>query len=469
MPEVRRIKSFRSRRKTQVAAYVRVSTSRTKQDESYENQAVYYEQLIKSNPDWEFVAVYGDQVSGTHAENREQFQQMITDALEGKIDLIIVKSVSRWSRNMVDGLTAIKLLTGNGIHVLFEEQGIDTRTPGIILPLNLAQSVAQAESESISENMKWLYRNRAEQGKFWANPRWYFGYDAHGDEFVPNDDAEHVKFIYDSFLSGMTPPVIAEKLNEMGVKTVSGGEWKGPMVRRVLSHEVYVGDIIFRKTPSRHVITGEIDPDWEPRYVADHHVPIITREMWTSIQEKLKEPTKRRASSKPREKKEEKPEPKAAAPTRTSEPRDYKKWNYSYKKTKEQEVWDKMDQVTELVKKGYVTITAISEKMGIPKPTAQYYLKKLVGEGTLLYMGGYWAASPEDEKPERKKTTKKGEEMREQVLDFIRQGVVKALEMEKRTGINRNNLQYYIRKLAEEGRICRVGENWVVNEESSSV
>ena len=139
MPEVRKILSYRHSHKPFVAAYVRVSPAKNGQEESLENQAAYYEQKIKSNPEWEFAGIYSDTASGTHAENRGGFQKLIEDGLTQKVDVILVKSISRWSRNMVDGLNAIKLLTGNGVIIIFEQEGIDTRTPGVILPMNLSQ------------------------------------------------------------------------------------------------------------------------------------------------------------------------------------------------------------------------------------------------------------------------------------------------------------------------------------------
>ena len=270
------------------------------QEESYANQAAYYEQKIKSNPEWEFVGIYGEQVSGTHAENRDEFQKLIQDAMDKKVDLVLCKSVSRWSRNMLDGLNAIKLLTGNGVHIIFEEQGIDTRTPGVILQLNLAQSVAQSESESISENLKWTYKNKAKQGKFWAKPGVYFGYDSKGDKFTENKDAEYVRFMFKHFIEGASLKQIAEELNDMDSKTIRGNEWDSEKVRKILRNEIYVGDVIFHKTPSRNVITGEIDKDWEPKYVRDHHKGIVDRETWDRAQNILG-PKKKR---KPRQKNE---------------------------------------------------------------------------------------------------------------------------------------------------------------------
>ena len=294
IPDVELIPSERSVRKTRVAAYLRVSSTMESQEGSYENQAAYYEQKIKSNPEWEFVGIYGDQLSGTHAANRDAFQKLIQDAMNKKIDLILCKSVSRWSRNILDGLDAINLLTGNGIHIFFEEQGIDTRTPGVLLSLNIAQSVAQSESESISENLKWTYKNKAKQGKFWAVHGKYYGYDSKGDVFIENKDAEHVRFMFKRFIDGASLKRIAEELNVMGCRTNRGNEWDSENVRNTLRNEVYVGDVIFHKTPSRNIITGEIDSDWKPKYVKDHHKGIVDRETWDRVQNKLGPKKKRR-------------------------------------------------------------------------------------------------------------------------------------------------------------------------------
>ena len=167
--KVTKILAERHTRNPRVAAYIRVSTTEKKQDESYEAQAEYFENKIKNTEGWDFAGIYGERESGTRAENRDDFNRMIKDAEDGKIDLILVKSVSRWSRNIVDGLRTIHHLTENRIHIIFEQEGIDTRQPGHTLQLNLATAVAQTESESLSENLKWLYKKRAEKGYIRAN------------------------------------------------------------------------------------------------------------------------------------------------------------------------------------------------------------------------------------------------------------------------------------------------------------
>ena len=151
---VRKILAERHTRKPYVAAYIRVSSKKENQEESYEAQAVYYENLIRSNPEWDFAGVYGDRQSGTRSDNRAEFQRMIHDALAGKIDLIICKSASRWARNIVDGLDAVRHLTGNRVNIIFEQENIDTRQPGSVMLLDLSMAIAQTESESISENLK---------------------------------------------------------------------------------------------------------------------------------------------------------------------------------------------------------------------------------------------------------------------------------------------------------------------------
>ena len=246
MTTVTRIPGFRSNRKMQVAAYIRVSTTMGKQEESFENQKTYYEQKIKDNPEWELAGIYGDEMSGTHSKNREEFQKLISDAMEGKIDLILCKSVSRWARNM-----------------------------------------------RISENMKWTYRQKKTQGKFYGRKGMYYGYDTKDDEFKANADAENVRYIFESYANGLGMKEIADELNTRGIKNKKEREWTRGTVKYILKNEVYVGDVIFNKTPSRNVISGEIDKDWEARYVKDHHAGIISRELWDAVQKRMAERRKR--------------------------------------------------------------------------------------------------------------------------------------------------------------------------------
>ena len=292
--KVTRIRSERNSRKTKVAAYVRVSTEDDSQEGSFENQAKYYEDKIRANPDWDFAGVYGERMSGTHVENREEFKRLVRDARDRKVDIILCKSVSRWARNTIEGLENIKEINGAGAKVIFESEGIDTSMPGSTLQLNLAAAVAQMESVSISENMKWTYRNRAAQGKFVAARGRYFGFNTDDHNFTPDGNAKYVKMIFDDYLSGMSCEEIAGKLNGMGVKNSRGREWSRGSIRGILHNEVYVGDVRFQKTPARDVITGEIDEIQATRYISDHHKGIVDRRTWDRAQ-KVKGGRRRKA------------------------------------------------------------------------------------------------------------------------------------------------------------------------------
>lgn len=279
---VTRIRSERHSRKTRAAAYVRVSTMLSEQDESYEAQSAYYEQKIRSNPEFEFVGVYGDRISGTHKENRRKFNQMIEDALAGKIDLIYCKSISRWGRNTLDSLESIKMLVGNQVNVVFEENGIDTRNPGESFKLNLYAAIAQSESESISDNLKWLYRHRAQMGIYIPRKGQNFGYDTSSHEFIPDENAKYVRMMFEMYAEGKTMSEIKNALE--GVLTTMGNPFNDWTIRSILQNEVYVGDVRFGKTLSRNVITGEVDKEQTTGYLKDHHIGLVSRELWDKVQ-----------------------------------------------------------------------------------------------------------------------------------------------------------------------------------------
>ena len=284
---VRKILAERHTRNPRVAAYIRVSTTEKKQDESYEAQAEYFENKIKNTEGWDFAGIYGERESGTHAENRDDFNRMIKDAEAGKIDLILVKSVSRWSRNIVDGLQTIHHLTENRVNIIFEQEGIDTRQPGHTLQLNLATAVAQTESESLSENLKWLYRKRAEKGYIRANKGMYFGYNTDDGNFTPDENAVYVRQMYRQFADGVTVEDIARGLE--GVENKKGGPITASQVRSILKNEIYKGDVHICKSISRNVITGEPDKEQYSKYVKNHHEAIVSEALWDLAQKRFKE------------------------------------------------------------------------------------------------------------------------------------------------------------------------------------
>ena len=224
-----------------VAAYARVSTDLEEQQTSYEMQVKYYTEHIKGNSDWEFVGVYSDEgISGTSTAHREGFKQMIADALAGKIDLILTKSISRFARNTVDCLTTIRKLKEKGVEVQFEKDGIKTLDASGELLITIMSSLAQEESRSISENTKWGRRKRMAQGKFNMPYKIFLGYDP-GPDYKPvinEEQAKIVRLIYQWYLDGLTCTQICRRLEGMGVKSPAGKDrWHTGTLYSILTNE----------------------------------------------------------------------------------------------------------------------------------------------------------------------------------------------------------------------------------------
>ena len=195
-----------------VAAYARVSTDDEEQLTSYEAQVDYYTKKIRENPDWTFVEVYADEgISGTNTKKRKNFNRMIDDAMAGKIDRIITKSVSRFARNTVDTLTTVRKLKEKGVGVTFEKENIDTLDSKGELFITIMSSLAQEESRSISENVTWGWRKRIADGKVSVAYSRFLGYEKgpDGKMQIVEDEARIVREIYAMFLDGKTPSGIA--------------------------------------------------------------------------------------------------------------------------------------------------------------------------------------------------------------------------------------------------------------------
>lgn len=285
--KVTKIQSMRNGRKTRVAAYVRVSTTMSGQDESFETQAKYYERFIRAKSEWEFAGVYGERISGTQMENRPEFNRLIEDALAMKIDLIYCKSVSRWARNTVDALKWVQILKDAGVGVIFEQEGIDTRDPGMVMILSLTAAVAQKESESISENIRWLYRNRAEKGIFIPQKGIYFGYNTDDKEFKPDENAKYVQLMFKRYAEGAILTEIADEVNRLGARTTQGNKFSPAAVSNILHNEVYAGDIHYGKNARKRKAAGKPVPDVIDKYLKDHHEAIVGRVLWEKVQARL--------------------------------------------------------------------------------------------------------------------------------------------------------------------------------------
>ena len=258
-----------STRKRRVAAYARVSTDSEEQLTSYEAQVSYYTDYINKRSDWEFVSVYADEgVSGCNTAKREGFNRMIKDALDGKIDLIVTKSVSRFARNTVDSLTTVRKLKEKGIEVYFEKENIYTLDSKGELLITIMSSLAQEESRSISENVTWGQRKRFADGKVSLPYKHFLGYKRGEDglpEIVP-EEAEIVRLIYRSFMNGMTPYRIGKMLTEKGIPTPAGKtKWQSSTIESILTNEKYKGSALLQKqftvdflTKKRKINEGEI-------------------------------------------------------------------------------------------------------------------------------------------------------------------------------------------------------------------
>jgi site-specific DNA recombinase len=281
-------------KKRKVAGYARVSTDHDDQFTSYEAQIDYYTNYIKSRDDWEFVNVYTDEgISGTGIKKRIGFQNMVEDALAGKIDLIITKSVSRFARNTVDSLTTIRKLKENGIECYFEKENIWTFDGKGELLITIMSSLAQEESRSISENCTWGQRKRFADGKVSVAYSRFLGYDRgpDGGLVINEEEAKTVRKIYRLFLEGMTPYGISRRLMEDGDLSPSHNtKWNAATVKRMLSNEKYKGDALLQKsytvdylTKKTKVNEGEI-PQY---YVEGDHEAIIDPAVFDQVQIEL--------------------------------------------------------------------------------------------------------------------------------------------------------------------------------------
>ena len=283
--------SFHTKRK-QVCAYARVSSDSEAQGESMENQTQYYQSLIEANPEYEFAGVFADQgISGTKGD-RPEFQKMLEQARAGKLDLILTKSISRFARNTTIVLELVRDLKGFGIEVIFEKENISSLSGDGELMLTVLSAFAQEESKNVSENIKWRYRRKFEQGEVAINTTRFLGYDKNksGELVINPGQAKVVKRIFDDYIGGKGSFVIAKDLNAEGVETVAGGRWDSSTILAILKNEKYMGDAKLQKTYSADHLRkkkcmnhGEIDS----YYIENNHPPIIPREVWEAAQRQI--------------------------------------------------------------------------------------------------------------------------------------------------------------------------------------
>ena len=280
--------------KRRTAGYARVSTDSDEQFTSYEAQIDYYTKFIQARDDWEFVKVYTDEgISATNTKHRDGFKQMVRDALNGKIDLIVTKSVSRFARNTVDSLTTVRKLKEHGTEIYFEKENIYTFDSKGELLITIMSSLAQEESRSISENVTWGQRKRFADGKVSMPYKQFLGYEK-GDDGTPvvnEEEAVIVRLIYRLFLEGKTPAGICRYLDAQGVPTPSGKQkWSQTTVNSMLSNEKYKGDALLQKRFTVDFLMKKMKTNEGevPQYYVEHsHEAIISPVEWDMVQAEI--------------------------------------------------------------------------------------------------------------------------------------------------------------------------------------
>ncbi|GHU80656.1 serine recombinase [Clostridia bacterium] len=281
--------------KKRVAAYARVSTDLEEQQSSYEAQVDYYTKLIRANPEWVFAGVYADEgISATSTKKRDGFNRMTEDALAGKIDLILTKSVSRFARNTVDTLTNVRRLKEKGVEVYFEKENIYTLDSKGELLITIMSSLAQEESRSISENVTWGQRKRMSDGKVSMCYKKFLGYEkgADGTPQIVEGEAAIIRQIYSLFLGGRTFRKIASHLTTRGVPTPAGKSvWAVTTVRSILKNEKYAGNAILQKSYTVDFLTKKVkvnEGEVTQYYIENSHPAIILPATFELVQDEIR-------------------------------------------------------------------------------------------------------------------------------------------------------------------------------------
>ncbi|MDY2940919.1 MAG: recombinase family protein [Varibaculum sp.] len=276
--------------RTRVAAYVRVSRESERLTHSFSAQVSHYNQLISATPGWEYAGVYSDySASGTSTTKRDEFKDMITTALNGGIDIILTKSISRFARNTVDLLETVRELSAAGVSVRFERENLDTATAEGEILLTLLASFAQAESESISANAKWGIRKKYADGHLHSRQPYGYHYN-HGHLEIIEQEAMIVQRVFTEFLKGISPEKTVNALNAEGLRSRSGGKFRANVTRQWLENETYTGDAICQKYYRPHVGKSTSSPNTGQltKYlVEDSHPAIITRDVFDAVQAEL--------------------------------------------------------------------------------------------------------------------------------------------------------------------------------------
>lgn len=275
-----------------VAAYVRVSTDGEEQLQSFKSQKEYYQDKISQNKDWVMVGIYADEgITGTKTKKRDNFLKMIDDCMNGLIDIVLTKSISRFSRNLVDTIQYVRMLKEKGITIIFEKENINTSTMESEMQLALLSTLAQNEVESLSANVKLGVKMKMKRGEMMGF-NGCLGYDYHPEDksiSVNPEEAEIVKFIFDMYIQGYGASTIANELRKLGKLNKKGiCKWTDSGVRGIIKNEKYKGDLLLGKTYTVDPISKrrlENRGEEDMFYIKDHHEPIVSKEVWDKAQE----------------------------------------------------------------------------------------------------------------------------------------------------------------------------------------
>ncbi|EAE7887215.1 recombinase family protein [Listeria monocytogenes] len=281
-------------KKLRVAAYCRVSTETEEQNSSYEVQVAHYTEFIKKNNEWEFAGIFADDgISGTNTKKRDEFNRMIAECMDGNIDMVITKSISRFARNTLDCLQYIRQLKDKNISVYFEKENINTTDAKGEVLLTIMASLAQQESQSLSQNVKLGLQYRYQQGKVQVNDKRFMGYtkDEVGNLIIVPEEAEIIKRIYREYLEGQSLAGIGRGLEKDGILTAAGKpRWRPESVKKILQNEKYIGDALLQKTVTVDFLTKKRvknEGHLPQYYVENSHEAIIPKDLFLQVQEEI--------------------------------------------------------------------------------------------------------------------------------------------------------------------------------------
>ena len=278
--------------KLRVAAYCRVSTNHEEQESSLEAQISYYEKLITNHKDWKLVKIYAEKASGTQMKKRPEFIKMLKACRQGKIDLILTKSMSRFGRNTLDTLRVLYELFCLGVKVEIEKENLNNYNKEMRTIMGIYAAFSQEESKNMSDNIKWGIRAKMRSGGVCLNCTRFLGYDKdkNGRLIVVESEAVVVRKIFELYLQGFGVRKIKKYLEENGIKTVTGKDvWSTSTIDRILSNEKYVGDVLMQKSFTEDFLTGKRkknEGELDMFFIKNDHEAIISREIFEMVQKR---------------------------------------------------------------------------------------------------------------------------------------------------------------------------------------